>query len=174
MSFKLIPYIEWDGIRSFPDSYMNTLFERIEFEGKADTVFYEETVHSADGFLKILKNSAAWIVSLDEIAIGLIWLNHHEGRFARMHWVVFDACPRRELFALGRFSYSQILHMRNKSGEYIYDMLLGYTPLRNKVAIKYVQKCGGKLCGEIPCGAWIAKEGRSESVAVLSITREML
>ncbi|WP_031485690.1 hypothetical protein [Maridesulfovibrio frigidus] len=145
--FRLIPYLEWDGIRSFPDSYIKDLFERIEVEGHADTVFYEEKIHSADGFVKVLKDAVAWIVVQDEIAVGLVWLDRHEGRFARMHWVVFEACPRRDLIELGRFTYNEILNMKNNAGEYIYDMLLGYTPIRNKSAVKFVMRCGGQLCG---------------------------
>ena len=173
-NFRLIPYVEWDGIRSFPDSYIKDLFEMIEAEGYADTVFYEENMHSADGFVKTLKAAVSWIIALDEVPVGLVWLDRHEGRFARMHWVVFNGCPRRKIFELGRFTNNEILNMKNKAGEYCYDMLLGYTPVRNKTAVKYVQKCGGKLCGEIPNGAWIAASGRSEPAVIFSITREMI
>ncbi|WP_432736465.1 hypothetical protein [Maridesulfovibrio sp. FT414] len=174
MSFEMVPYVEWDGVRSFPDSYIRTLFERMVVERKADTVLYDEQTHDPDKFVQLLKNSVSWLVVQDEIVVGLVWLNHHEGRFARMHWVVFEACPRRQVFEMGRFVNRNILNMKDKDGGYVYDMLLGFVPIRNGVAIKYVEKCGGKICGEIPYGAWIACRGRSEPVALICLTRELL
>lgn len=174
MSFELVPYMEWDGVRSFPDSFMENLFERMVVEGKVSTVLYDEDTHDSGSFVRLLKTSVCWLVIQHEVVVGLVWLTHQESRFARMHWVVFDTCPRREMFHMGRFVNSSILNMKDKAGNYIYDMLLGFVPTANKVAIKYVQKCGGKLCGEIPNGAWIACRGRSESVAAISLTRELL
>lgn len=174
MSFEMIPYVEWDGVRTFPDKYMKGLYEQCVDEGHAETVFYEGTVRNADDFIVALKESVCWVVARGNVAVAVVWLNRHEGHFARMHWVVFADCPRRELFELGRFTSRSILSRKNKSGQFLFDMLLGYVPVRNTVAIKYVLKCGGSLIGELPNGAWIANEQRSVPVAVVAITRETM
>ncbi|WP_321404022.1 hypothetical protein [Maridesulfovibrio sp.] len=174
MSFEMIPYVEWDGVRTFPDKYMSGLYEQCVDEGHAQTVFYEGTVRNADDFLAALKKSVCWVIAWNDVAVAIVWLNRHEGRFARMHFIVFNDCPRRKLIDLGRFTYRSLLALKEKSGLFCFDMLLGHVPVRNRVAVKYVLKCGGSLIGELPNGAWMADERRSVPVAVLAITREML
>ncbi|WP_320008453.1 hypothetical protein [Maridesulfovibrio sp.] len=174
MSFEMFPYMEWDGVRTYPDRYMAGLYQQCVDEGHAEIVFYEGTVRNAAEFVAALKKSVCWVVLKDDVAVALVWLNRQEGRFARMHWVVFNTCPRKHIFEMGLFVNNCILHMKDKDGNYVYDMLLGLIPVRNKVAIKFVEKCGGKICGEVPNGAWIAREGKSENVALISLTRELL
>ncbi len=172
--FKMIPYIEFDGMRSFADSFIATLYERCEFEGHAETVFYEGTVRNETEFVKALKNSVAWLVIQDEVVVAVVWLNRHEGRFARFHFMTFQACARRHLVKMGRYVLSEIMQMKDNGGEYLFDMLLGSIPARNKVAVNYAKKCGGKVCGELPNGAFIEKEGRSENAILIAVTRELI
>ncbi|WP_319759571.1 hypothetical protein [Maridesulfovibrio sp.] len=174
MSFEMIPYVERNGVRTFSDNYMKDLYERCVDEGHAETVFYEGTVRTADDFVTALKKSICWVVAKDDVALAVVWLTRHEGRFARFHFIIFEDCLRKEIRKLGRFALNSILHMTTRSGEFCYDLLLGYIPVRNKGAINYVLKSGAHFVGEIPNGAWIAREGTSEPVMVVSVTRESL
>ncbi|NIW43344.1 MAG: hypothetical protein GWN14_00665 [candidate division Zixibacteria bacterium] len=39
---------------------------------------------------------------------------------------------------------------KNDSQEYILDVILGFTPSNNRLAVRYIQKVGMHIVGEIP------------------------
>ncbi|MBI9110313.1 hypothetical protein [Maridesulfovibrio ferrireducens] len=172
--FNMIPYLEFDGVRSFADSFIALLYERCEFEGHSETVFYEGTIRNETEFVKALKSSVTWLVVQDEVIVAVIWLTRHEGKFARFHFITFQACARRHLVKMGQYVLREIMQMKDNSGKFTFDMLLGSIPARNRGAVNYAKKCGGKVCGELPNGAWIEREGKSENAILIAVTREIL
>ena len=103
---------------------------------------------------------------------GIIWINDRRERSARVHFTVFrdywgrkrDELPPNVM--IGRYAVARLIR------EMGLDVLIGYTPVRNKLAVRYIKKLGAKTVGVLPKGAWFADTEKSEDVLVTAITLE--
>ena len=169
---EVIPYLEFDGIRTFRDSDIMELYTRMEKDGTAPTVFSDGAINNADEFLAIMKNgnNMLYVIFVDGERSGVIWLNRFEARFARCHWCLFSNQWGEHSVEIGRYTLQTIIRDKAPDGSYFQDMLMGIIPSSNKRAIEYCEKCGGTIQGEIPFAA--LSEGKSVSGTVIYYTRE--
>lgn len=162
-NLEIVPYIEIDGIRTFTDSDILSIYDRIIDEGK-EYVFKDGTVCDRFVFLETMKNgqTALYVIYYKKKLLGIMWLNRFEGRLARAHWCTFDGFSAKQKIQAGRYANEKIMDMKDTKGDYVFDLLLGYTPISNSQAIQFIRLCGGITGEAIPGLIWNSKEGESE------------
>jgi len=160
---EIMPYIEVDGIRTFTDSEILSIYDRTIKEGKG-YIFKDGTIYNRLRFLEVMKNEGTflYIIYYRNDLLGITWLNRFEGRLARIHWCMFDGISAKQKIRAGRYISQKLINMKDKEGNYIFDLLIGYMPASNKSAIQFVQMCGSKICGEIPNLIWDKEKSESE------------
>ncbi len=171
--FNLIPYIEIDGIRTFADSDILSIYEKIIEEGKG-YIFKDGTIYDGSAFLRAMKdnNTLLYAVYNKDELLGIIWLNRFEGKLARVHWCTFDGISTKTKIQAGRYVIKKIMNMRDAKGNYIFDLLLGYMPISNDDAIRFVRLCGGIIGEAIPNLIWDSERDKSEPGVISYYSRD--
>jgi len=154
--FHIITYVPIDGIPPYTDSQLRALYDRVISEEK-DYVFYDGTITSSDDFIRMVKSEGTtlYVIYHTTTLVLMVWLNRLEGAIARINWCSFDDASTRTKIKAGRF-FNKVITDR------VFDLLIGYTPLSNEKAIKFIKLCGGKIVGEVPNLIWNEDKGESE------------
>jgi len=170
--FTLLPYTERDGIRTVPDSDIKRLYDRTVSDGTNKIVFYEGTITTADQFLMMAKsaNTLFYIGLRGTETIGYAWLNRFENRTAHFHFCGFKKYWGQNE-EIGKYVLPTILGWTNKEDRYLFDLLIGFIPAWNEVAIAFSKKCGGKSAGVIPNAIWNGEKQESEDAVFIYYTR---
>ena len=173
------PYHEINGMRTFTDSFIMLLYNRIHDEGH-DHVFKDGTIRDDLEFLDVMKhsNTLLYVLSVDtgsatgpELA-GIVWLNRFENRTARMHWCTFRGTSIQDKIEMGRCTLDHLIHTGDiDNGGYLFDALIGYLPEKNKAALEFVKACGGHVGGRVPNLIWDAVNERSEPGIIIYYVR---
>jgi len=174
-TIKIKPYCAIDGIPTFKDSEVKGFYGRVERDGLKDIVFMHGDIPNAETFLEEMNRaggSSLFVVYANELQAGLIWLNHFEGRSARVHFTSFSEAWGMDTVQIGRNAIRQIMYMTSNSGEYVFDVLLGLTPSRNVRALRWLEKVGLKKAGEIPFCMWDANQQMSVPGTLMYLTRQ--
>ncbi len=176
LSCRIIPYAEHDGMRTYTDTFIRSLYERMEKEGIAQIVFSDGEIKDADEFLYLMKHgpNALYLVDVPDGPAGILWLNRFKGKTCYVHFCAFQKYWGAGSVEIGREAICQVLYMKNRDGEYCLDTLLGLIPCDNMPAIKWLKKVGLKEVGVIPNGLWKQDSGKSEDGLLLYLTREDL
>lgn len=105
--------------------------------------------------------------------LGMVaWMNDRVHKRACIHFTTLPQTWGRKIdgvsiaMKLGRFVVSTIVR------EMDIDVLVGVTPVRNKLACKYVQRVGAVPVGIAPNMCWFADTQQSEPAMISTITRE--
>ncbi len=170
--FKLIPDIN----SNMPDDFLLALFAQMEADGTASQVFLEREITDAEKWLQYIKSPGVhlYILFADDMPVGVCWIDRLQERWGQFHFCLFrQAWGHRSSVPLGKWVLNEILNMKDEHG-YLLDMLVGILPSRNKVAMRYVLKCGGQKSGVLPLGVVNGATGQSEEATVITITRETL
>jgi len=170
----IVPYCEIDGIRTFNDSEVRSFYERIERDGLKDIVFMHGDIPDANAFLHEMKRpggSVLYVVYVEDLQAGLIWLDRIEGKTCRVHFTSFSEAWGMDTVQIGRDAIRQVMYMTSTTGEHIFDVLLGLTPSRNVRALRWLEKVGLKKAGDIPNAMWDAKAGESVDGTLMYLTR---
>lgn len=171
----VIPYCEIDGVRTFKDSEIMEFYDRMVEDGIAPIVFHAGDVRSPIDFLKKMKGSgtALYIVFYGDDPVGLIWLTHFEAKTCRVHFASFSEVWDQDTVGIGKEAINQVLYMTvsPESDDFVFDVLLGLIPSRNVRAIKWLNKVGLTVAGEIPNALWDAEENQSIPGTLLYLTR---
>jgi len=147
------------------------LYKRTETEGTCETVFCDGSINSKEEFLFAMKygENELYVVAENTIK-GFVWLNRFESRLARIHFCFFKEAWG-DTVRLGKFINSTLINMKDKDGEFLLDMILGYLPTSNRKTLSFLKRIGGQVVGEIPFGVWNKYKQKSESAIVLYYTR---
>ncbi len=169
---KLIPYIEVDGIKSFKDSEVMGFYDRMVEEGTAETTFSDGSVRSRGEFLSMAKNCGFFAVSCKSEVVGFVWITDVYMRRAQVHFCFFRTSKDwgKDGVEIGKRTASVLINLKDKNG-YIFDVLLGVTPIDNLPAVMWLHRIGLKKLCEIPNGVFSAKEKRSIPAVLWSLTR---
>ena len=141
-------------------------------------MFYVFFFHDEYEFVSLVRLHCNhfWAVYWKGQAAGFVWLNDMREKSARVHFAFFRKAwgrgPEAPSIILARFMNATLLRLKDANGEYMLDMLYGFTPKRNQIAIKRMQLTGVVIQGEIPHGAWFADTGKSEDAVFSTVTRE--
>lgn len=159
----LMPYIVFDGIPTFTDSFIKSLYGRMVKDKSADMVFLDGSVTDEIGFLDMMKfmDNALWILNVEKEISGVVWLNNFERKRAWFHFCFFSNIWGKDTVAIGKECIRTLLDLK-KNGEYDFDLLTGLVPDRNEKALEWCRKMNFKILGHLPCACWNEKEQKSE------------
>jgi len=170
---RLLPYCTIDGIRTFKDSEILAIHDRIVSEGK-EYIFKEGSISNRREFLKDMDHigTALYVGYYQGAMAFILWLNRFEGRMARLHWCVFDGVSLKKIVLAGREAVRQLVNMKDSAGNYVFDLLIGYTPASNDRAVKFVKFCGGIVAAIVPNLIWNGEKKESEPGVISYYIRE--
>ncbi len=173
MNIKLIPYTEIDGIKTFKDSEIMGLYDRMDKEGVAEVTFSDGSVINRSEFLDMAKNVGFFTVSTDVETVGFVWVTDIYMRKAQVHFCFFRSHKEwaKKGVEIGKKTASSLINLKDGNG-YVFDVLLGITPKSNVPAVLWLHRIGLKKLCEIPNGVFSAKENRSVPAILWSLTRE--
>lgn len=171
--FKLVQYIEWDGIRNFSDSYIKHLFERMQSEGLSQRVFSDGSIKTSDEFLRAMKYGQCrlFLIFCDSEIAGSTWLTEFKRRSAVAHFCFFKRVAGEKTWIIAKKVLNELLYMKDAKG-YILDVLLGMIPSNNEIAVQFAQKYGMIVAAEIPNAVWDDKLQKSISGVMVYGIRE--
>jgi hypothetical protein len=169
----LIPYIAIDGIPTMSDSFIRSLFVRMEDEKLEDIVFHQGEINSPEKFLEMMKfgkNSLYVIVRKGSDRIpekddmgGVVWLNYFQARKAYFHFCFFSNIRGAEAITVGQYAVLYLLNMKNDNEEFLFDVLIGVVPETNVLARRWCDRMGFGKAGIVPSGEYIATFDKSVS-----------
>lgn len=158
---KMTPYTRFDGIPTFRDSQIMELFDLMVSDGTDKVVFSDGFVTTRENFLAFSKTVTMFIVEEDgPIAVG--WVNGVENNIGRAHFCFFSKVWGRA-DDIGKQFVSYVINVTGL------DMLVGYTPSKNKRAVEFAIRCGSVLAGELPFGS--IYEGRPCATSITYYVR---
>ena len=170
----IVPFCEIDGIRTFADSEILDIYNRMKANNTVDGVFLDEQITTATDFLRAMKygENHLYLVLDDERVVAFFWLNRFEGKTARLHFVFLDL-DRKDKVDIGKQCVGEIMALTDNTNEYVFDMLIGVTPIANEPACRYVQAVGLKKIGVLPFGVYNRFTRKSEAAMIGYLSREV-
>jgi len=149
-------YREIDGIKNFPDSFIMSLWDRIEAEGKRDQVHPVSETYNRKDFLISCRSGRfhLWVFFKENKLFALMWVSNLRLKRAECHFCTFDGFPRN-IVNYSKLAQEMVINY------YGLDVLYGMTPSNNTKALKFLNKLGWKEIGILPQGSYIASEGKS-------------
>lgn len=157
---------------------LRNAWDRMEREGTRAQVFHDGAIATAEDMVgALLRPGVIPIAAFDEATgdmAALAWLNGHEWRAARGHFVLFRKYwGRKKSVPLGQSIFAYLLGLKDAGG-YLFDVLLGITPASNPMAWRRSLECGAELIGTIPRFCFMAERGESIDAVAVAVTRESL
>ena len=146
----LIPYVEVDGSRVIPDSLVKWFWDAAIKDG-ADRVLFAGEKSDLDRLVKMLKNPRNYPVFIFRTGgnkpVGIGWVNGCKKNYAFSHFFFLKETWGRESFAMGK----ALTHYWLNFGEPpLFDVLIGNIASVNRNAIRFVERLGWTVIGEIP------------------------
>lgn len=173
---SIIPYRQVDGIWTFKDSYICSLYEQMEHDGTDKTVFINGSVQDRHDFLQMMKRNISYVVLLDKdpnIIASCAWLTRLQHNWAQFNFTFFsDFWGRNTSIPIGKYVLKQLIHLTDNRGQYVFDAFLGITPTRLSLACRYAYKMNFQKIGIMPNGIWNDREEQSEEALFTYFTRE--
>lgn len=153
MQINMLPYIPVDGIPTFADSELKSLYQRMEEEGSVKWFFYGGGIDSGEDFARHVKspNIAMWVVESkeDRRPLAIILLDGVRNKTAYGHFIFFKETWGKTSVTIGKEAISELLAMDS------IEMIYGLLPEENKLAIRFTEKIGGiRMNPILPKGAW--------------------
>jgi len=166
MTFSIMPYTKIDGIPTFTDSSIRSMYNRIVKEEKK-YIFSDGTIPDADAFVLMAKSqdTSFYVVYHNEVVVLVVWLNRFESAVARLNFCSLNGVPRETKIKAGKYLISEL------TGR-VFDLLIGHVPKTNEAAVKYAEICGAKILGEVPNLVWNESEKKSEPGIILYYGRQ--
>ena len=127
MEIEVMPYVALDGIPTFKDSFLGSLYDQMVADNTLTTVFYDGTVQSAADFIKEVKDpkNSFWMIFIDGVVSGLFWLNTFEGKTAKLHFNGFSNTWGKKTdegndltIEAGKKAVSTVLSLEKSNGGY--------------------------------------------------------
>lgn len=171
----IIPYTELDGIRTFNDTVIKDLYRRMVEEGTAKRVFFDGSVSNEEAFLNMFKHNPEnhlFVIKTDGEPAAIAWLNGVRNYTATAHFCLFKRVWGKKGIEVGKRAIQFFLNMKDWDGRYYHDVITGLTPSCNRLAVRWIQKIGMKILGEIPNVIWDAENQESVPGVISYITRE--
>jgi RimJ/RimL family protein N-acetyltransferase len=146
-----------DGMRNLPDLYFGGLYRRMKEEGSVHKVFYDGSVQCLADFVKFCKShvNSFYVLFHGEVKdgneAGIIWLNgfSFNQRRAYIHFCLFKKLWGNGSIEAIRWSLAELLGLEYEQ-EPIFDLLIGFMPVNNRLAIKFSEKVGMITLGILP------------------------
>ncbi len=172
MEINLLPYTTLNGMPTFTDSFIKSLFDQMVEDDTVKSVFFDGSVQSADQFLDMMKfsHNALFVLNVDSKISGVVWLNGFEQKSASFHFCFFSNIWGKDTVEIGKKCMKTLVELKT-DGQYNFDLITGLIPVRNKKAIKWGEKINASILGRLPCSVWNAEEQQSEDGIIFYVER---
>jgi len=149
---KITPFEKQGNEYNFPDSFLGQVYRRIVFEKTDHWIFYDGSVRNTMEFIDFVKNEKHFVffVKFSGEDVGFFWIDKFLQRSAFINYCFYRSFWGKKSLQIGRNCIDYILHMKNERGEYTIDVLLGLTPVNNKLAVSFLKKHGMVIIGRVP------------------------
>lgn len=171
-NLKIIHHFYHNGQPSIPDHAVMSLYDKI-FEDGANR-YLTHGIETREKFLDAMENGCRLHVVIEEgRPLAIVWLNRFEGKTARIHFCFFKEAWGARSVEVMRFIVTELLNIQFE-GEYVYDSLLGVTPVSNKPAVTFLHRLPFvRVLGDIP-GYFFDEETRQSEPGTMSYTDRSL
>ena len=173
---KITPYIEIDGIRTFTDTFVKSLYSRMVDDGTDKVVFSDGGIKSEEDFLGFMKygQNYLFVIKNETDISAILWLNRILDKTCYAHFCGFQGSLGEGSVDVGRFAMNHVFGVKDDWGNPCFETVLGLIPTWNNVGIKWLKKVGLVEIGKIPNALWDEKTNKSVEGTLLHITKEIL
>ena len=156
------------------DPMLYELFDRLADAGRIERSFSGNIVdhHQFRNFCR-REDVHFWAMCADGDPAGFINLDNVQIRKAWAHFAFFGRLHPVVECRLCRFAVASLLRLREEAGDYILDVLYGFTPSRNREACRFARLVGLRQSGSLPLGHWNPIKGENEDFIINYATREL-
>jgi len=147
----VLGYVEMDGMRTFTDEFIRSLWDRIK-EDSLDHIWDSEVVKDRKDFLDWAKRPEILIsmIIIDKEVAGIGWLHDMGRNYASASFMYFKNFWGTGTLEMGEALTDNWFSFKNDAGEDLIDVLIGKTPAHNGRACKYLNRLGWTILGTIP------------------------
>lgn len=146
----LLPYVNSDGW-TVADEHLCELWAQMKREGTLSSVFTLGEVYDSRSFIAYLRHPLNLpVLAVDEAIQGVAWMNRLEDNHGFAHFWFSKEIWGPRVLEVGREILRYWFTWRNEDGTPMLDVILGKTPATNRRAIKFIQRLGFTILGEIP------------------------
>lgn len=166
------PYYEEDGVRTFKDSYILEMFDRVVKEGNLPTLFPDNSIQNKYEFLDFFKSGKAtlYVITKHGEECAFIYLTDVHNKRANIHVCTYKKFYRDTVDVAEHVTKS-LLNLK-VHGEYQLNVLIGIISASNTLARKWIMKVGYKEQGVIPDYFWDAFKRESTDGVMYTATRK--
>ena len=159
MKTTLLPYTAIDGISTFSDTAIRSLFVRMQDEDLVERVFYDGETRTPEDFLRMMKFgiNRLFVIRTEDGIGGVCWLNNFDHRRAEFHFCFFSNLRGQDAVDVGKQAVIELLYLEDGSGNPLFDLLFGMTETSNIPAVKWCEAMGFETMGILPSAVWNAK-----------------
>ena len=163
---KILPYTKYDGIPTLRDSDIAGFYEKMVRDKTADIVFYDGMIKDWQDFLSFVTSpKVLFFVAHDGAeSVGCGWLTDIKHKSAQAHFCMFSEIWDKNSVEVGRAIINAVYSFTT------IELLIGYVPEINPVALKFAKKCGAVELGKMPCGS-VDKNGVSHPTTIVYYAR---
>ena len=141
------------GNWNLTDNYIKNIFVKMQEQHLVRKVFTRGAIETPDDFLDFMQspqNHLQIICEDNGNPLLICWVNGIEDKHASIHWCLFKETWGKNSIELGFMARDNWLNLKDKNGNYHLNMLIGITPIDNKLAIRFLKNIGAKCVGVIP------------------------
>ncbi len=140
------------GKIDFPDTYLKQVFLRIAIEGTLHKIYFDKKINNNIEFIAFIKQKkhSVFFVKAGEEEVGFFWLTKFNQKSAFINYCLFKKFWGRKSIKISQFCIGYILKRKNANGDYLLDILLGLTPVNNRLAVGFLIKSGMQVLGKLP------------------------
>jgi hypothetical protein len=152
------------------------MWHDVKEDARAMAVFNNTGVTDLQSFENLI-NSPVHIIMVGMYngkLASLGWLDCIGDRSAYVHFIALKWAYGGVSESVCRAAISRMLNIKKNDGSYIFDCLIGMTPVRNKLAVQFVKRVGFVSVGIIPMGAYDRIKGCSIDALNTYCTRSTL
>ena len=127
------------------------IWDRICEEGKKEVLFYAGDITTLGEFVRQVRSQGThfFVIKANDDTAGMFWLNGWEDYAARIHYIFFKRYYRYCLH-IAKEGLKRLMALERADGTPFVKVLIGVTPISNRLAVKFLQKVGFIINTEIP------------------------
>jgi len=177
--WRIIPYAVVDGVASLRPSLLRGLFFQMKMERLDRWIFHDGSVGTADDFVALATSAGVHLFAVYDTDkdrqqfAALVFLTNYMGGSALVHHCYFRDYWGAQAREIGRFVFDFLLGMEDGAGQALYPVIMGLTPVNNRLGVRFAEALGGRIAATIPEMFWDEHEGRRVGAVLSYITREI-
>ncbi len=149
---SITPIYAKDCTLNYSDEYFAHVYRRLVREETVYKIFYDGSVRNTNDFIKFIrdKKNELFFVEYDGKEVGFFWLTKFREKSAFINYCFYKRFWGEKALHISKSCIGFLFNRIDAYGDHILDVLLGLTPVTNKLAITFLLKNGMKVIGKIP------------------------